>query len=174
MRYDDLTSPEVMGLWTWQDKIADLLKKRLSAVNASWGSYGTGTAVNNMHRGYIAALGAGVPLPRASGDIPAMSSYIVSAVNVPDRVATQFVTLMVSLGTTGQIPYNAYDPVGYKQQEQAKKSVTGEKGFLENIMPKVGAGLAIMPLLAIGGLLAVGFLLKQAAPVAREVRRTLT
>jgi len=167
MRFDDV---EMLGLFSWQDTMADTLKKRLSAVNPAWGSFGNAANVGNMHRAYVAGIGAGVALPRTLAEIGPMGAYIAASVNVPERVAQQFVTLLVGGGTSGTIPYSAYDPIGYKSQETAKKAVTGEKTFLESITPKFGPGLAMVPLFAIGGILALAYLLKQAAPVAREVR----
>jgi hypothetical protein len=173
MRFD--TESELLGLWSWQDTIAGTLTKRLKGENAAWEKYGKPASIDNMYRGYVSALGAGIsPAREATATAAeALARYITAAVSVPLRAATQFVILLTAGGIAGTIPYKIYDPAGFKAQDTAKKAVTGEKSFMETITPKFGPGLAMIPLLAIGGLLAVGYILKQAAPVAREVKGIL-
>lgn len=147
------SGPETMGLFglSWPEKVASFMYKQLKGSAAAkklkqfWGAGGKNvTLVKNLHNEYMAFLARGynasnftIP-PDANGkggsfdqNTTTLAGLIQQKTNVSIPIILEFLRAMFVLARDGKIPFKKWNPKGYQQSTDLRKSFQSEKGVLE-------------------------------------------
>lgn len=146
-------SPELIGLFglSWPEKVAKFMSNQLKGtalrkkLKSFWGAGGLNTTlVKNLHNEYMALMARNyapadfVIKPNAQGTggsfTPStvnLASMIQQKTNIDSAVILEFLRAMYVLARDGKIPFNKWNPKGFKESTALRKTFTSEKGFIE-------------------------------------------
>jgi hypothetical protein len=156
----------IFDFLTWQGRVRAEMEARLTGTG--YESYCTSTVVDNLHRLYVGALVAGQALPqydsagRPLASASAFSLRLTTESGVAFAAVAAFVQSLFILAKYGSIPYEQFDPIGYKATEEVREETIPESSVSSAItgtVTTIRRALFFVPLLLIGGLVAVGFAL---------------
>ena len=146
----------IFGL-SWEEKVASFVKKRLSGTSLSkklsdfFQSGGLNVSlIKNLYNEYAAFMAVGNPpsdfdvLPNQSGDggefkqtSLSLASKIESKTNVDFSIILEFLRALFVLSRDGKIPFEKWNPQGYKESTQLRKTFDTEKSILDTIVKPV-------------------------------------
>ena len=119
--------------------------------------------IDNLHREYMALQAEGKSAVSVVNDGLDQSSLslaneIYKRTNVDIVIVIEFLKSIYNLSKTGKIPYEKWNPKGYKKSETAKKTFSTEKGFFDFAKSTAGYGKIVLIVAGIG---ASAYLLNQ-------------
>lgn len=162
---------ELMGLFglSWPEKVASFIGKQLKGtaeakkLKSFWGAGGKNvTLVKNLHNEYMALLAQGFNAanftypPNSAGaggtfdqNTVSLASRISQKTNVSTVIILEFLRALFVLARDGKIPMAKWNPKGYAQSTELRKTFQTEKGFLEAAQTtgkyvKIGMALAAL------------------------------
>ncbi|MDD5688611.1 MAG: hypothetical protein PHE88_12355 [Elusimicrobia bacterium] len=177
-------SPETMGIFglTWEEKVAAFTKKQLKGTAAAKklsaffqpGGYNI-TLIKNLYNEYAALMSKGYqPVsfsvsPDASGNGGTLSKQSLSlAAQIADRtnvdvsIVIKFFHALFVLSRDGKIPFAKWNPAGWKESTEARKTFTTERGVFEKVQSAaVKAGGTSKMVLIVAGMGVAAYLLSQ-------------
>lgn len=168
---NSVVSPELLGFWEifglgldWREKIFEFMKKRTKGMDiAKYVRYST---IDNLDREYLSLLKTGytpiefkgLSVPDVDRAIFTASSYnllykMINNLKLPLRIVDLYLRAIWYGAHLGAIPYEKWNPEGYIEKEDIKKSWESEKNWLDKAqdMTKINVRNWI-----IGGSLLVG------------------
>lgn len=178
----NVASPELMGLFglTWAEKVASFMDARLSGsakkkmhdITQSGGM--NIKLVDNLYNEYIALLARGnqpaqfVIAPDSKGnggDFTSNSLMLADAIggktNVESSIVLNFLRAMFVLARDGKIPFERWNPAGYQQTTELRKTFATERKPSGIAQVITGATNTSKVIAVIAGLGVAGYLLSQ-------------
>lgn len=144
---------ELMGIFglSWEEKTASFMNKKLKGTKLAkklksfWGAGGMNTSiVKNLHREYTALQATGWKpsnfsvMPDTNGDggqfdqaTIQLAGQLQARTNIESPIVFEFLRSLFVLARDGKIPFQKWNPQGYKQSTALQKSFKSEQGFLE-------------------------------------------
>lgn len=142
-----------MGLFglSWEEKTASFMNKKLKGtalakkLKSFWGAGGMNVSiVKNLHREYAALMATGwkpsafTVQPDSKGDggqfdnpTIQLAGQLQARTNIESPIVFEFLRSLFVLARDGKIPFQKWNPQGYKQSTQLQKTFSTERGFLE-------------------------------------------
>lgn len=161
-----------MGLFglSWEEKTASFMNKKLKGtalakkLKSFWGAGGMNVSiVKNLHREYLALQATGwkpsnfIVQPDMNGDggtfDPAtvqLAGQLQAKTNLDSAIVLEFLRSMFVLARDGKIPFQKWNPQGYKQSTTLQKTFSTERGFLEAAQTTGNYMKVILALAAVG------------------------
>lgn len=180
MKVDLSQNPEMLGLFglSWKEKVAKFMGKQLKGtklkkkVKDFWGAGGMNMKmISNLSREYMAFMAQGKapadfsakPNAQGTGGMfsPStinLASLIKRKTNTDSTIILEFLRALYVLARDGRIPYNKWNPQGYKASTKLRKTFKSEQGIIE--AAKTGSNY-MKVVLAVAALGAGAYLLQQ-------------
>lgn len=164
---------EYMGIFglSWQEKVASFVKNRLkgTAIQKKLSDFFQSGGLNvslikNLYNEYAALMAMGnapadfVVLPNQSGDggefkqsTITLASKIATKTNVDNSIILEFLRALFVLARDGKIPFEKWNPQGYKESTQLRKTFETEKTILDTVVkPVMDKGTGLMVIFGVG------------------------
>lgn len=144
---------ELMGVFgfSWEEKTASLMNKKLKGTQLAkklktfWQAGGMNVSiVKNLHREYMSLQATGwkpsnfTAFPDSKGDggtfdnpTIQLAGQLQAKTNIESPIVFEFLRALFVLARDGKIPFQKWNPQGYKQSTQLQKTFSTERGFLE-------------------------------------------
>lgn len=180
---------EYMGIFgfSWEEKVASFIKMRLKGtevgkkLSSFWQAGGMNvTLIKNLHNEYMALMAKGVapsgfsvqPDDKGNGGTYSASTVslagkIAASTNADNSVVLEFLRALYVLSRDGKIPMAKWNPAGYKESTDLRKSFSTEKTVLDTIT-KTASTVADKSkiILAVAAIGAAAYFLSQAKAFA--------
>jgi len=140
---------EFMGIFglSWQEKVANLTYQKTVKTNKElskklkdfWQSGGLNvTIVNNLYREYAALLASGYMPSSFENGIPdqntkALIDKINSRVTIDKLIIKNFLESIFELSSEGKIPFQKWNPKGYKETQDLVKTFPSEASIFDKV-----------------------------------------
>lgn len=163
---------ELMGLFglSWEEKTASFMNKKLKGTQLAkklksfWGAGGMNVSiVKNLHREYTALQATGWKpsnfsvLPDLKGDggqfdqaTIQLAGQLQARTNIEAPIVFEFLRSIFVLARDGKIPFQKWNPQGYKQSTALQKTFKSEQGFLEAAQTTGNYMKIVLALAAVG------------------------
>jgi hypothetical protein len=184
MSVDINNSAEYMGLFgfSWEEKVASFVKKQLKGTAAAkklsdfFQAGGLNVSlVKNLYNEYAALMAKSYqPVsfsvsPGADGsggtfspESIELSAIIANKTNVETPIVLSFFQALFVLSRDGKIPFAKWNPAGWKESTQLRKSFSSEQGFLDSATKAATKAVdSSKVFLIIAGIGAAAYLLSQ-------------
>jgi hypothetical protein len=164
---------ELMGLFgfSWEEKTASFMNKKLKGTQLAkklktfWQAGGMNVSiVKNLHREYTALQATGwkpanfSALPDAKGDggtfdnsTVQLAGQLQARTNIESPIVFEFLRALFTLARDGNIPFQKWNPQGYKQSTLLQKTFATERsGFLDAAKSTGGYMKIVLAIAAVG------------------------
>ncbi len=163
--------PELMGIFgfSWQEKVARFMYSRLKGTDVAkkmksfWSGSGMNvTIVNNLYREYAAFMAQGYApaqytvTPDAAGDGGTLSqesiklaSLLYNKTGVAIEIIVEFFRALFVLARDGKIPFEKWNPAGYKLSDQLRQTFTTERSKVSTLTSYL-KGVSFLAALGLG------------------------
>lgn len=156
---------EYMGIFglTWEEKVADLTYKKVANIDKNiakklkdfWQAGGLNvTLIKNLHREYIALQAQNYkPANFENGFISQetsnLSTILSNRLNIEKIITDSFLRSLYELSSQGKIPFEKWNPSGYKSSIELQKTFETEKNIFEKLSENTKSTKNIIVLLGI-------------------------
>jgi len=184
MTVDLQEKAEYLGIFgfSWEEKVASFIKKQLKGTAAAkklsdfFQAGGLNVAlVKNLYNEYAALMAKKYqPVtysiqPDSSGnggmlsqDSIQLAAIVGNKTNVDVSIVTAFFKAIFVLSRDGKIPFAKWNPQGWKESTELRKTYSTEKGILESVTKAAGTAVNTSKIfLIVAGIGAAAYLLAQ-------------
>lgn len=169
---NSIIDSEFMGIFglSWEEKIASFIKKRLKGTgfeNKLSDFFQAGglniKLVTNIHNEYMALMASGynpsnfVSMPDNNGNggnfsesTKNLSSLLHKKTNIESVIIDEFLRSLFVLSRDGKIPFEKWNPQGFKESTELRKTFETEKNFLDNLTVVAKKSNALLWIAGIG------------------------
>ena len=169
---NSIIDSEFMGIFglSWEEKIASFIKKRLKGTgfeNKLSDFFQAGglniKLVTNIHNEYMALMASGynpsnfVSMPDNNGNggsfsesTKNLSSLLHKKTNIESVIIDEFLRSLFVLSRDGKIPFEKWNPQGFKESTELRKTFETEKNFIDNLTVVAKKSNALLWIAGIG------------------------
>ncbi len=144
-----ITESEYLGIFglSWQEKLADSTHKKVNSVDKNiakklkdfFQSGGLNVRmIENLHREYTALMASGYKPSNYNDssslqDTENLSKILSDKTKIEKVITDSFLRSLYDLSATGKIPFEKWNPAGYKESIILQKKFDTEKNIFEKI-----------------------------------------
>ena len=169
---NSIIDSEFMGIFglSWEEKIASFIKRRLKGTgfeNKLSDFFQAGglniKLVTNIHNEYMALMASGynpsnfVSMPDNNGNggsfsesTKNLSSLLHKKTNIESVIIDEFLRSLFVLSRDGKIPFEKWNPQGFKESTELRKTFETEKNFIDNLTVVAKKSNALLWIAGIG------------------------